>query len=57
MKKYKVVIHCEGAWAYEVNAENSDSAKKIVKENFESFLKEYLLGNKKEVYVASCYEI
>lgn len=57
MKKYEVVIHYEGGWFFEVEAENEDEAKRIAEEQFNELPSEELVANLADAFVDDCWEM
>lgn len=55
--KYNVVIHYEGAWNFEIEAESAEAAEKIAEWHFDNIPAEKLIDNCGDIYVCDCYEI
>ena len=56
-KIYRVVIHYEGAVAFEVEAENRIQAEMIAERYFDDMDDRELCANLDEVGVCDCYEV
>ena len=57
MKKYKVVVHYEGGWFFEVDAADEDEARKIAEEQFNELSAEELIDNLADVFIDASWEI
>lgn len=56
MKKYSVVIHYEGGWHFDIEAENEDVAKEIAEEKFAELSPKELIDNLADTFVCDCWE-
>lgn len=56
-KMYRVVIHYEGAVAFEVEAENTMEAEMLAEELFDDMDDRELVANLGEIGVCDCYEV
>ena len=54
-KTYNIVIHYEGGWEFEIDAENLDEAKKIAEIKFSELSAKELINNLADVYVCDCW--
>ena len=54
--KYNVVIHYEGGWSFEIEAENEDKAKEIAEMKFAELSAEELIDNLADSFVCDCWE-
>lgn len=54
--KYNVVIHYEGGWSFEIEAENEDVAKEIANAQFADLSPKELINNLADVFVCDCWE-
>jgi hypothetical protein len=54
--KYNVVIHYEGGWNFEIEAENEDKAKEIAEMRFTELSPKELVNNLADSYVCDCWE-
>jgi len=52
--KYEVCIHYEGAWEFEVEADNADEAKARAEAKFAELPAETLVENLADSFVDSC---
>ena len=55
--KYNVVIHYEGAWNFEIEAENEDRAKQIAEDSFADLSAKDLINNLADSFVCDCWEV
>lgn len=55
--KYNVVVHYEGAWNFEIEAENEDKAKELAEREFDNLSAVELEENLADISVCDCYEI
>lgn len=56
MKTYNVVVHYEGAFSYEVEAENEDAAKEIAMDMASAEPNDALDENIADMFVCDCWE-
>lgn len=56
-KMYRVVIHYEGAVAFEVEAENTTEAEQLGELCFDDMDDRELVANLGEIGVCDCYEV
>lgn len=56
-KIYRVVIHYEGAFSYDIKAENTTEAEQIAEEFFDNLTDREIVSNLCEIGVCDCYEI
>lgn len=54
--KYNVVVHYEGGWKFEIEAENEDKAKEIAEMEFAHISAKTLVNNLADVFVCDCWE-
>ena len=54
--KYNVVIHYEGGWNFEIDAENADKAKEIAEMKFNELSPKELIDNLADSFVCDCWE-
>ena len=57
MKKFNVVVHYEGGWSFEVDAENKEEAKQKAEAMFSDISDRELVANLADVFVDDCWEI
>ena len=57
MKKFNVVIHYEGGWSFEIDADNEETAKEIAEEMFDDISDRDLIANLADVFIDDCWEI
>lgn len=57
MKKFNVVIHYEGGWSFEIDADNEEMAKEIAEEMFDDISDRDLIANLADVFIDDCWEI
>ena len=58
MKKiYRVIIHYEGAVAFEIEADNEEKAEQLAEECFDDMSEKELIANLGEIGVCDCYEV
>lgn len=53
---YKVVIHYEGGWLFEIEADSKDEAKEIAEEQFAGLDDRELVANLSDIYIDDCWE-
>lgn len=56
MKKYNVVIHYEGAFALQVEADNEEQAEERAEQIFDEFSDRELVDNLAEIKICDCWE-
>lgn len=56
-KMYRVVIHYEGAVAFEVEADNEEKAELLAERYFDNMDDRELVANLADINVCDCYEI
>ena len=54
--KYNVIIHYEGGWNFEIEAENEDEAKQIAENKFAELSPKELVENIADCFVCDCCE-
>lgn len=54
--KYYVVVHYEGDWRFEVEAENKNKAKEIAETEFEKLSDSELITNLADIFIDGCWE-
>ena len=57
MKKFNVVIHYEGGWSFEIEANNEEVAKEIAEEMFSDISDRDLIANLADVFIDDCWEV
>ena len=57
MKTYKVVVHYEGAFEYDITAESEDDAKDIAMDMAEKEPNKALDDNLADMFVCDCWQI
>lgn len=57
MKEYRVVIHYEGAVAFNIKANNTTKAEQLAEELFDNMSDRELVENLGEIGVCDCYEV
>lgn len=57
MKKFNVVIHYEGGWSFEIEADNIEVAKEIAEEMFDDISDRDLIANLADVFIDDCWEV
>ena len=55
-KTYNVVIHYEGAWDFEIEAENEEEAKEKAEAMFDDIPDRELIANLADVFIDDCWE-
>jgi hypothetical protein len=55
--KYNVVIHYEGAWNFNIEAEDEDMAREIAEDKFAELSPEELINNLADSFVDGCWEV
>lgn len=55
--KYNVVIHYEGAWNFNIEAEDEDMAREIAEDKFAELSPEELINNLADNFVDGCWEV
>lgn len=55
--KYNVVIHYEGAWDFEIEANNTEEASNIAEQLFADISAEELVEALADVFVCDCWEV
>lgn len=56
MKKFNVVIHYEGGWSFEIEANDEEVAKEIAEEMFDDISDRDLIANLADVFIDDCWE-
>lgn len=56
MKKFKVNVHYEGGWLFEIEAENKDEAREKAEQMFEHISDADLIANLADVFIDDCWE-
>ena len=57
MKKYRVIIHYEGAVAFNVKADNEAKAEQLAEELFDKMSDSELIAGLCEIGACDCYEV
>jgi hypothetical protein len=57
MKKFNVVIHYEGGWSFEIEANDEEAAKEIAEEMFADIPDMDLIANLADVFIDDCWEV
>lgn len=57
MMKYNIIVHYEGAWSFEIEAENVDKAKEIAEDKFADLDADELMSALADSYVCDYWEI
>jgi hypothetical protein len=55
--KYNVVIHYEGAWNFNIEAENEDEAKELAEIRFAELSPKELINNLADSFIDGCWEV
>lgn len=56
MKNFKVNVHYEGGWLFEIEAENEDEARKKAEDMFDNISDSELIANLADVFINDCWE-
>lgn len=56
-KMFRVVIHYEGAVAFEIEADNEENAEQLAEEYFDNMSERELIDNLADIGVCDCYEV
>lgn len=56
MKQYRVVVHYEGGWDFDIEAKNEDEAKDKAMELFGDLDCRSLINHLADVFVCDCWE-
>ena len=56
MKQYRVIVHYEGGWRFDIEAENKDEAEDKAMELFGDLDDRELVANIADIAVCDCWE-
>lgn len=57
MKNFKVNVHYEGGWLFEIEAENREDAKEKAMDMFCDISDSELIANLADVFIDDCWEV
>ena len=55
--KYRVVIHYEGAWNFEIEAADEEQAQELAETQFAELGADELINNLADVITCDCWEV